>query len=374
MGRSMKRVTLMLTLVACLATPVQSQGDGAEPETLRVLTFNTWHGLRSGESNTRFPGEDKERSARRFDWQIEEIQRLDPDVLLFQEVNPIARKARSYAEALGYDVIYKATSCGVHVWPIKIPANMNEGLAILARPGLGLERVGSKRLSGNASCTPSVGFQTKESRYVLLGRITVAGRPVLLATTHLSAPPFLPPSFEPTLDALVEEGKLTAEQRSEILAARDRKRDRNTREAEGLLAEIEKHRAALGSNGATPAAVLGGDFNSEPGTPSVAAVVAAGFEIVGTGPGFETWDPVANHRNYGIGTRRAYSVPTFDLPEIEKELDLRSTTPRQIDWLFAAGDLEPDAAEMVMNRDEDGLLPSDHFGILVELRVSHGSP
>lgn len=365
----MKRLLSLVVLVSCLLAPSGSQATDGKSPTLKVLTFNVWHGLRSGESNTRFPGEEPDRAQRRFDWQIEEIRRLDPDVLLFQEVNKIAARARRYAEALGYDVIYKATSCGVHIWPIKIPANMNEGLAILARPELGLTRLGSKRLSGNARCTPSIGFQTKESRYVLLGEITFSGRPVVLASTHLSSPAFTTAEFEPTLDGLVEEGRLTEDQRAEILVVRDRKVERNTREAEGVLAEIERHRQGLAAGGPPVPAVLGGDFNAMPEAPSVEAVQAAGLEIAGTGPEFLTWDPVTNHANYQIGTRRHYSLPTFDVPEIEAQLDLRNTTPRQIDWLFVGGGLEPISAGMVLNRDKDGLLPSDHFGILVEVRL-----
>ena len=75
------------------------------------------------------------------------------------------------------------TSCGIHLPPIKIPTNVNDGLAILARPGLDLRRVHTKRLSGDAVCTATFGFQTKESRYALLGEINVElvgskGRPV----------------------------------------------------------------------------------------------------------------------------------------------------------------------------------------------------
>ncbi len=120
--------------------------------TLKVLTLNVWHGLRSGESKTRFPGEDAE---------------------------------------LGYDEIHKVASCGIHLGKIlKIPRNVNEGIAILARAKLKLRRVGKKRLSGNASCSATWGFQTKESRYALFGEITVEGRRVLLATTHLPSDHF----------------------------------------------------------------------------------------------------------------------------------------------------------------------------------------
>jgi endonuclease/exonuclease/phosphatase family metal-dependent hydrolase len=62
-------------------------------------------------------------------------------------------------------------------------------------------------------------------------------------------------------------------------------------------------------------------------------------------------------------------VPTFDLTQIEELLAPRHTTARQIDFLFASDGLVPVSAEMILNRETDGILPSDHFGILVTLRL-----
>ena len=331
------------------------------------MTFNVWHGLRSGESNKRFPGEEEERKERRLAFQVEEIKRLDPDVVFFQEVNFNQPLSRWYAEQLGYDEIHKVTSCGLHVGAIyKIPKNMNEGIAVLAKPELGLRRVGKKRLSGNAKCTATWGFQTKESRYALFGEVTVDGRKVLLTTTHLFSAPFVLPSFENDLEQLVEQGVLEPEQRDEILAARDTKEARATGEAKLLLQEIQKRRARLGTD---VAVILGGDFNAEPGAPGIAAIEAAGFLQAGTGPDFHTWDPVTNEVNYGIGTRRHDPLPTFDKPEVQELLAHRSTIPRQIDHIFVSPDFEVISAEMVLDQEEGGMYLSDHFGILAALQL-----
>ena len=360
----------ILTIGALLWTPRPTAAQDNSGPTLDVMTFNVWHGLRSGESRKRFPGEESERFEKRFAWQIEEIQRLDPDVLLFQEVNPNQPLSRRYAEALGYDEIHKVTSCGLHLGAIyKIPKNMNEGIAILAKPELGLRRVGKKRLSGNAMCSATWGFQTKESRYVLLGEITVAGRRALLATTHLASPAFTPPDFEKRLSEMVDSGELTAEQRDEILTVRDRKLDRNTTEAERLVHEIAKRRAKGTGGGRSTAVILGGDFNAEPDKPSIAVVKDSGYIEVAEGPDFLTWNPVVNEENYTTGTRRHYSLPTFDNPEIEEMLDQRHDTVRQIDHLFVSEGVEVLEAEMVMTEARDGIYPSDHFAILATIRL-----
>mgnify|MGYP001816043671 FL=1 len=365
MSRTLSLICLLL--FGALLTPATMNAQEDAESTIQALTYNVWHGLRSGESNKRFPGEEPERKERRLALQIEEIQRLDPDVLFFQEVNFNQPLSRWYAEQLGYDEIHKVTSCGLHIGAIyKIPKNMNEGIAILAKPELGLRRVGKKRLSGNAKCTATWGFQTKESRYALFGEITVGGRKILLTTTHLYSASFVLPTFDDDLEQLVEQGTLEPGQRDEILAARDKKLARATGEAKRLVEEIEKRRARLGSN--VPV-ILGGDFNAEPDAPGIAAIKAAGFVEASSGPGLLTWDPVTNEVNYSIGSRRNYSLPTFDKPEVEKLLDYRHTTPRQIDHIFVSPDFEVTSKKMVLDQEVGGMYLSDHFGILTTLAL-----
>jgi len=351
------------------ATFSPSASVAADPPGLRVLTLNVWHGLR-GEKKMRLEGEDPERKQRRIDWQLELIRELEPDVLLLQEVNPNARESRKYAAALGYDHISKVTSCGVHLGPIKIPCNMNEGLAILARPELQLREVGSKRLSGNARCTASFGFQTKESRYVLLGEIVVADRRVLLATTHLSSPPFVPPGFETGLDGLVRDGVLSLPQRDEIVGILERKRERNMAEVQGLLEELRRR----GGDPSAPAAydhvILGGDFNTEPETESIAVLEQSGFVNVTRGIDIPTWDPVTNQANQAIGRLGEAPLPTFDIPEVTTLLEPRETIARQIDFIFVSDNVTAGTVERVLDRDRDGLYPSDHFGLLCVARLS----
>jgi endonuclease/exonuclease/phosphatase family metal-dependent hydrolase len=277
-------------------------------------------------------------------------------------------RPRRYAEALGYDEIHKVCSCGIHLG-FKIPANVNEGIAILARPELQLRRVGKKRLSGNARCAAAVGFQTRESRYALFGTISIGERKVLVVTTHLSAPPHVPPGFEDELERLVSDGVLDTAQRDEIVEALERKRERNLDETRELLAQIKKYRSDLSASGEPLPVLLGGDFNTEPSTPSVVEVKNASFAMLAVGKDFLTWDPATNHENYAIGSSRKQPLPTFDILQVEELLDTRRTTARQIDHLFALGDLPLISSLMVLDRDLDGMFPSDHFGILAVLDV-----
>jgi endonuclease/exonuclease/phosphatase family metal-dependent hydrolase len=336
------------------------------------MTFNVWHGLR-GEAKTRLRGEDPGRKAQRFEWQIELLEKLDPDVLLFQEVNPNSRESKRYAEALGYDYIHKVTSCGIHLPPIKIPTNMNEGLAILARPGLGLRRVGKKRLSGNAKCTATFGFQTKESRYVLIGEVEVEGQRILLATTHLSSPPYVSAAFDRELDRLVDEGALDDVQRDEILGELERKRDRNFVEAERVVWQLEKRLLRSRNRGDREPyrhAILAGDFNTEPSTLTITLLEKAGLVNASSGADFLTWDPVKNHANQEIGRPRKPSLPNFEVPEVAELLATFRKVARQIDFIFVSSGLTLVRTEMVMDEERDGIFPSDHFALMSDLRLA----
>ncbi|MGB6368616.1 MAG: endonuclease/exonuclease/phosphatase family protein [Thermoanaerobaculia bacterium] len=367
--RKLTRFGLVFALLLAGAGAVAEAADAETGDTLRVLTYNVWHGLRSGESNKRFPGEDPADKEGRVAAQIREIERLAPDLIFFQEVNPNQPEARKYAQALGYDEIHKVSSCGLHIGGLyKIPRNMNEGIAILARPELGLKKIWKKRLSGNAKCTATYGFQTKESRYALFGEITVQGRSLLVATTHLSAPPFVLSAFEENLEGLVEEGTLDEAQRDEILAQLERKRQRNLAEAEGLLAQVEKRRVDRKNPGRVRPVVFGGDFNTAPGTPAIEAITAAGFTSVTKGSELPTWNPAKNEANYSIGTKRAEPLPTFDLPQIEELLAVRRTTARQIDHLFVSEGLAVESAEMELDHEVEERFLSDHFALLAVLR------
>ena len=53
-----RKVTLFLLAMLVVNSGPSWAADSETRTTLRVLTYNVWHGLRSGESNKRFPGED----------------------------------------------------------------------------------------------------------------------------------------------------------------------------------------------------------------------------------------------------------------------------------------------------------------------------
>lgn len=354
-------------ILACLGTvaPGGGRARARAGHDLSVITYNVWHGLRSSGSRWRLPGEDPARTERRFALQLEELRKLQPDVLLLQEVNPNQRRARRYARALGYDEIHKVTNCGIHLGPLEIPRNMNEGLAILARPELGLVRVGSKRLSGNAHCSATWGFQTRESRYLLMGQIAVGGRRLLLVTTHLSSPPSVVPELEERLEELVAAGTIDESQRGEIVQRLAADRARQLGEVRRLLDEIESTVTERHCDGV----VLAGDFNARSGSVSLEPILRAGFLAAVSDGELATWDPLRNAENHAIGRPRRAPLPDFGSAELAELLERGRQVGRQIDHLFVEGGIRVASASLVMEGTA-ALRPSDHFGLLAELDLT----
>jgi endonuclease/exonuclease/phosphatase family metal-dependent hydrolase len=344
------------------ALPVELSAD----EGLAVLTLNAWHGLAGELEGLSLPGEPKERREERLAWQVEELRRLAPDVLLLQEMNPAARQARRYARELGYEEIHRVVNCGVRLGPIGVPRNLHEGLAILARPGLGLRKVAAVRLSGNGRCGSLGGLQTTESRGALVGEIRWRGRRVLLVTTHLSHPPSVSPGFAAALGALLDRGALDGQQLGEILGTLEGRRGRNRQEALRLARFVEALRRERGGKEELPV-ILGGDLNADPRSPTLETFERAGlFAVEGTVP-LPTWDPLRNGTNQSLGALSTPPLPTFGLPEVAALLDARLETPRQIDHLLLTSELEAVRVELVLDQEDEGILPSDHFGLLARV-------
>ena len=244
----------MLLLLA--AEPARAEGE------LRILTYNLWHGHVHGRRVEPEP----ERVARHRR-QIEAIRALDPDLVLLQEVSPAKELGRQFAAALEMDVTATVVNCGIQL-PLPgrnrdgfrrrlgKPAGFAEGLAILARRGLGLERRGRQKLSGppalvSAGCC----LQFAEVEYALLATIELPGwGTVRVADAHLHA-------------------------------GGESERPRRQAEAARLI-------RALGAPGG--GWIVGGDLNDVPDSPLLAGLRQAGLvdAVPRFAPDLATWGSV----------------------------------------------------------------------------------
>lgn len=308
----------------------------AEAESLTVLTYNLWHGFwRTPERELlMLPSESRRDRERRQSLQLEELERLEPDVLMAQEVHPLPWRARQLARGIGHRSIHQMVSCGVRFLHLGVPWSVRSGLALTAKPELDLRRVGGPLLSGRYGfCSDWLGLQLEEARRALLGRIRLEdGRHLLLVTTHLHSS-------------------------TEGGPARGARRLRETR---ALLAEITDARRR---DPEIAGVILGGDLNALSGSKPIELLRDRGYVDVARAAGAEraTYDPWTNEvaaRMVRAGGGR---------PE--------RSEPRRIDYLFVSSEL----ARAVRSVDLYGIArpgrpaDSDHFGVLLELELD-GSP
>jgi hypothetical protein len=75
----------------------------SESTTLKIITFNIWHGLITDEGILEL-GEYETSGRRevRYSQLLAELQRLDPDVIALQEANPLPDYATKIASDLGF--------------------------------------------------------------------------------------------------------------------------------------------------------------------------------------------------------------------------------------------------------------------------------
>ncbi len=343
--------------------------------TLRVATLNAWHGLRSDELSVRETETAEQREAR-FQCQIQELRALAPDIVFLQEVNPIPRQSARYAEALGYDEIHRISACGLRLGPLKFPRSLSEGLTILAKPELGLRELGTTKLSGPGGCwCRRFSLQLGESRYALFGEISLNGRRVLLANTHLHARAYVGEDFESSIRSLAEAGSISGKQRDQIFKAHSKARERNALEAARLLEATDRIERRWAASGASPfeAVLLGGDFNATPDSDVVRSIRSGGFDnLTKASPGaYATLDWQGNDNRHAAKSAR-YSLPDFGVSDLQELYRKWQDEPHQVDYLFLRSDgiRSADNARIAFDsRCDDGRFPSDHYGLAVDIEL-----
>lgn len=340
-----------------------------------ILTFNIWHGL-AERGVFRFR-EFEEANRRQARWQLalSEIQRLRPDVVCLQELNPLSQKLSELVTAL--DGV--ATGCvdqgGIRLFSQGLPQNLVTGLGVLlreaARPVKGREwsiprnvqLSGAPFISGE-----SFSFHFNEIRRAQLEMIetTLLGR-VLIVNTHLHH------GFErfaalcELVESYVSEGRISQETAEQLGLAMDQSRDRRLHEVDRLLEAVtqaERHCDGI---------VLAGDLNSPPDGQAVRSLFQAGFRDLAElaiqpdiGP---TWDPVTNIENHKLQETFRFPLPTMGNPELQRLYRDFDRLPRRIDYILGRGSPVSERAARASRigmTNGSSVAPSDHYGLLVE--------
>ena len=348
---------------------------------MRFLTFNLWHGL-SPSGLVAFEAlEPTARRELREKQQVDLLRELKPDFCFFQEVNPIGARAAALSDVLQMKNVFQPDLVGTKLFGFGLPLNLNSGLLILAAQKWGLQKVGALSLSrpGFNWVRSWASWQLKEERFALFAETLLPqwGR-VLLIDTHIHHGLESTPDFIEKIEKLAADLELPASMITELRARLALGNARREHEIETLIREIERIQSRY------EVIAMGGDFNTNPESAVAERLRNFGFRdtweespIPGDGSGF-TFDAEKNPANHILQTRFPLSLVledlTFSAKIKEALLSLaraQEARPRRIDYLWVKGrsNIKVKLAQLVGQPDKDGLAPSDHFGVMVDLEA-----
>ena len=338
---------LMMTAVGCGGLPAPFEKP-AKPQalTLKVISWNLWHGLGQGllKREELEPVHHKER---RFQEQIRLLKEAQPDLLFLQELNPVAGRADSTAQALGMDFVFQETNCGMSVLKLRLPVNLNIGIAVMAKPPLQIKKITGLKLSGPAGfCSPLLSFQYAEFRYALFA---LAFHPkygsFLLVNTHFHHGAERSAALQNQIQEWTQKGILNALQKQELENSIEKSNQRRKNELNNIFSkinELQNHYGPL-------PLILAGDLNSSPSSAvykkitkehrlkdSADVAQGRGGDPAGSGAkqgrgeadatedegaqtdgGPYTWNPEENRANHKYTEKFGVSVPVFGKNEIQ---------------------------------------------------------
>jgi endonuclease/exonuclease/phosphatase family metal-dependent hydrolase len=343
---------------------VNAQGDP-----LKVLTINVWSGLdykglwKSGEYET------ADRRGARFRSLVTQVKKLSPDVIFVQEANPVDRYAANLASAFDMEEVHQMVNGGKRIGSLGIPANLKEGLVILARPHLSLKRVDAWKLSGTPGIhTDLISFHHTEAVFALVAKITANQQDIFLVNVHLAAAPRIPEDLNDFRNKILTEYEMNADQFSKAFEKWQRREERRLMEVGKLLGHLE------GLTPRTPG-IVAGDFNAGPESREMRIFrEKGGFTDVLAAPSEDeicTWDPARNtNTSYTIKRTDARGEPRGGF---ELLASLASNRCMRLDYIFLANTFPEHSAgdgRIVMTTETDGMMASDHFGVLGEVNLS----
>jgi len=316
---------------------------------LKVLTYNTLHGLETSDWSVK-PGESKEARAARLKVQFQQLAAVQPDVMLLQEVNPLPEMAEAYVTALQeaglqYTEVHQVDACGVRVAPgVAVVPELNNGLAVLAKIPLQLQKVKGLKLSGGfGGCNDYMGLQMGEFRYALITEIENpgTGKKILAVSLHLHSGIERDAYLIQKIKEAEEQGRVRREQLKDLVKSLEEGQARRLNEVRVLVKELSR----LKADGTYLGVIIGGDFNFEPGSPEYRELERAGLRDTSTMASHSdqvySYDPQQNT----IASKAEVEVPTSlrqavrDLPESDQQKIFERyrnsvSQPRRIDFMF----------------------------------------
>jgi len=300
---------------------------------LRILSWNLWHGLNPYEKLLMSPMQSRKDHAHRYTRQLEVLsswRRSPNEVCCFQEVNPLASRFDQLSEGIGRDGGACLVNAGFKLGGLGVPRGLQEGLAILAGDTCLEAAFDQLTLSGSAFemqtplGTPLLTLQGAERRKALLMSCRLEGLSVAVINLHLHHGP--------------DTGAANlARKRSEL---------------ERLMEWIRPRIAEW------DLVAICGDFNCEGDSPCLQPLKEAGFEDSAAIARIDqppTWSP-------GENAFAKLSAELADRPET-REWD---GAPHVFDRIYLKSKRHVSVIKHALLKEPE---LSDHFGVWVELSL-----
>lgn len=322
---------------------------------LRVVTYNLWHGYRPKAGLVFEPLETSLKRKLRLDYQVELLKSTSADILFLQEVSPCAERSQSLAHALGLSEVHCSMMMGIKCFGFGIPINLNFGLTILARKELKLKLVSRLHLSGDrfGFVTDYASFQLSEWRSALIAKIEdTKGRETYLVNTHLHHRLGLSSSLKTNI-------QVTPRFEAALRLASSRRRSELSR----LFGDLDQRGIFSDSH----PIILAGDFNMSSDTEEASFVRKKGFKDAAQSLGSEpiTWDGVRNPLCRMSTEEELSELKGFQLEELDPFV-----RTRRLDYVFCSQGFPytPVSYELVGTEPLacGEVWASDHYGLQID--------
>ncbi len=371
-------------LTACSAMPGFMRPAPAPlpppPDTFKVLTYNTLHGLEVKKFWVSRVESNEQRAAR-FTLRIEQLAAAQPDLILLQEVNPLPAMAQDYVRALkqrglDYAEVHQVDACGLRLAPgLAILPGLNNGLVILAKRPLQIRKLEGLKLSGPiGGCRDYVGAQFGELRYALLAEVMfpATGTTYLVATMHLHSGIERDAKVLHDLMEAHSQGRL--QHYDQLMAQLKMDEDRRQMELHRLMDALRQHQMHERYAGL----IFGGDLNFEAGSPEYRQLERSGFtdtaQLAVGMPMWNTYDPMNNP----LAGHEEEILPPALLDAIAKEMKMDQdevvaryrhaiSMARRIDFLFSMSFMSTACLKQELFGKPAMMgdpASSDHYGVL----------
>ncbi len=340
----------------------------AKHKRLKLITLNTWSGLTYRGIVRAKEYESSEIRELRFRGLFEELTRINADVIVLNEVNPLPHYANRLAAIMNMDCMYHIGISGLRIGKFGFPVNLKEGDLILAKKHLHLKPLARTQIAGAGIVNRHFSYHTKNATQALAGVINASGKEVYIVATHLLATPAFGKKSYQRLVKLKKDWNYSDKEYHQAVQKLKKEEKAKLKEGEALLKFIKR---VVPED--APCFLLG-DFNAEPDWPEISLLKENGFidcfehKSGNADPG-DTWDPTKNInlQNHYTNEKNRKHNRLFDHLHALDEMDRR-----RIDFIFAKKVMTERSvvnSELCCHNTYKNQHISDHFGVFTEIKL-----